>query len=244
MKERPGLFDKLDAPDATSKPDHLDHRSRVKARFDAHGADSFADYELIELILFAAQPRRDMKPVAKRLLATFGDFNHAITAAPERLKEVEGVGDAVVRQLKIVEAAAKRLAKTQVIGRPVVSSWSALLDYCRTAMAHAAVEEFRLLFLDNKNRLIADELHAVGSIASVPVTPREVAKRALDLRAASLIIVHNHPSGDPAPSAADRSMTVQIHDALQTIGVRLHDHLIIGRAGHASFAQLGLAPFG
>jgi DNA repair protein RadC len=228
-------------PRATSQDDGAEgHRARLRARFLDGGADAMPDYELLELALFAALPRRDTKPLAKALLARFGSFAEVIAAPRTRLMEVKGVGDAVACHLKIVEAAAHRLAKTRVIGRPALSSWAALLDYCTAAMARCENEEFRILFLDRKNVLIADEVQARGTVDHTPVYPREIVKRALELSASAIILVHNHPSGDPTPSKADISMTREIAAAAKTLGLAVHDHLVIGRSGHASFKSLGL----
>jgi DNA repair protein RadC len=216
------------------------HRERLRARFLKGGADAMPDYELLELTLFAALPRRDTKPLAKALLARFGSFAEAIAAPRARLMEVKGVGEAVANHLKIVEAAAHRLAKTSVIGRPALSSWTALLDYCTAAMARRESEEFRVLFLDRKNVLIADEVQNRGTVDHTPVYPREIVKRALELSASAIILVHNHPSGDPTPSKADILMTREIVAAAKALGLALHDHLVIGRGGHASFKSLGL----
>ena len=198
------------------------------------------DYELLEMTLFAALPRRDTKPLAKALLARFGSFAEVIAAPRERLREVDGAGESVVAQLKIVEAAAHRLAKTRVIGRPALSSWAALLEYCTAAMAREQREEFRVLFLDRKNILIADEVQSRGTIDHTPVYPREIIKRALELSATAIILVHNHPSGDPTPSKADIDMTRDITKAALALGITVHDHLVIGRKGHASFKSLNL----
>ena len=198
------------------------------------------DYELLELTLFAALPRRDTKPLAKALLARFGSFAEVIAAPRARLLEVKGVGETVVHHLKIVEAAAQRLAKTRVIKRPALSSWTALLDYCTAAMARSQNEEFRVLFLDRKNILIADEVQNRGTVDHTPVYPREIIKRALELSASSIILVHNHPSGDPTPSKADIVMTREVAGAAKALGIAIHDHLVIGRGGHASFKSLGL----
>jgi DNA repair protein RadC len=209
-------------------------------RFRNGGADAMPDYELLELTLFAALPRRDTKPLAKALLARFGSFAEVIAAPRARLLEVKGVGESVANHLKIVEAAAHRLAKTKVIGRPALSSWSALLDYCTAAMARSQNEEFRVLFLDRKNNLVADEVQNRGTIDHTPVYPREIVKRALELGASSIILVHNHPSGDPTPSKADIMMTREIVSAAKALSITVHDHLVIGRGGHASFKSLGL----
>ena len=216
------------------------HRERLRARFLKGCAAAMPDYELLELVLFAALPRKDTKPLAKALLARFGSFAEVIAAPRERLREIPGVGDGVANQLKIVEAAAARLAQTRVIGRPALSSWSALLDYCMAAMARAAAEEFRVLFLDRKNVLIADEVQARGTVDHAPVYPREIVKRALEHGASAIILVHNHPSGDPTPSKADIEMTREIAHAAKALKIAIHDHLVIGRGGHASFKSLGL----
>jgi len=198
------------------------------------------DYELLELALFAAIPRRDTKPLAKALLKRFGSFAEVIAAPRERLLEIPGVGESVANHLKIVEAAAQRLAKTKVMGRQALSSWAALLDYCTAAMARSEKEEFRVLFLDRKNHLIADEVQNRGTVDHTPVYPREIIKRALELGASSIILVHNHPSGDPTPSKADIAMTREVTGAAKALGIALHDHLVIGRGGHSSFKSLGL----
>lgn len=216
-----------------------DHRQRLRARFMEGGAQALPDYEMLELVLFRAIPRQDVKPLARLLLDTFGDFNRVISAAPQRLMLVKGVGEAVVLELKIVEAAAQRLMRSRVMHRPVLSSWDALVDYCHTAMAHRETEQFRVLYLDRKNVLIADEEQARGTVDHVPVYPREVVKRALELNASALILVHNHPSGDPTPSQADISMTNQVQDAAQVLGLVLHDHLIIGKSRELSFRSEG-----
>jgi DNA repair protein RadC len=216
------------------------HRERLRTRFLKGGADAMPDYELLELTLFAAVPRRDTKPLAKALLARFGSFAEVIAAPAARLMEIKGVGMSVVQQLKIVQAAAHRSAKTGVINRPVLSSWTALLDYCTAAMARVTNEEFRVLFLDRKNVLIADEVQNRGTVDHTPVYPREIVKRALELSASSIILVHNHPSGDPTPSKADITMTREVVTAARTLGIAVHDHLVIGRGGHASFKSLGL----
>ncbi|UWQ74699.1 RadC family protein [Leisingera sp. M658] len=217
-----------------------DHRSRLRERFLQGGAAAMPDYELLELVLFRSIPRRDVKPLARQLLDTFGDFNRVVTAAPERLAQVRGIGDAVITDLKVLEAAAHRMARARVMQRQVISSWDALLDYCHTTMAHRETEQFRILFLDRKNVLIADEEQARGTVDHVPVYPREVAKRALEINASALILVHNHPSGDPTPSDSDLSMTDQIQAALTALGITLHDHLIIGKSTELSFRARGL----
>lgn len=225
----------------TGTPSYLsDHRARLRERFNSGGAAAMPDYELLELILFRAVPRQDMKPLARRLLDRFGDFNRVLTAEPRQLEQVSGVGPAVVTELKIVAAAAQRLARSRVINRPVLTSWDALLDYCHTAMAHDSIEQFRVLYLDRKNVLIADDEQARGTVDHVPVYPREIVRRALDLNASALILVHNHPSGDPTPSAADIDMTRQIIAAAGTMGITIHDHIIIGKSRELSFRGTGL----
>lgn len=217
-----------------------DHRKRLRARFMAGGADAVPDYELLELVLFRAIPRQDVKPLARALIDRFGDFNGVVSAPPERLREISGVGEAVVLELKIVEAAAQRLSRARVMGRNIISSWEALIDYCHTTMAHRDAEHFRVLFLDRRNALIADEEQARGTVNHVPVYPREVAKRALELNASALILVHNHPSGDPTPSESDIAMTERIRLAVEALDITLHDHLIIGRSRELSFRDEGL----
>lgn len=216
-----------------------DHRKRLRDRFMSGGAAALPDYEMLELLLFRAIPRMDVKPLARLLLDTFGDFNRVISASPQRLQTVKGVGEAVVIELKLVEAAAGRLMRAKVLNQPVLSSWNALLDYCQTVMAHRETEQFRILFLDRKNVLVADEEQAKGTVDHVPVYPREVVKRALELNASAIILVHNHPSGDPTPSEADITMTLQVQDAAQVLGITLHDHLIIGKSRELSFKAQG-----
>ena len=217
-----------------------DHRKRLRERFLIGGAAAMPDYEVLELILFRAIPRQDVKPLAPLLLTVFGDFNRVISAPVARLAEVKGVGEAVITELKIVEAAAQRLARSRVLQRHVISSWAAVLDYCHTTMAHRDTEQFRVLYLDRKNVLVADEAQAQGTVDHVPVYPREVVKRALELNASALILVHNHPSGDPTPSEADIAMTRQVQVAADALGLTLHDHLVIGRSRELSFRSAGL----
>ena len=222
-------------------PSYLaDHRARLRERFLAGGAAAMPDYELLELILFRAVPRQDMKPLARRLLDRFGDFNRVISAEPAQLGQIEGVGPAIIAELKIVEASAQRLARSKVMNRPVLTSWAALIDYCHTAMAHAPIEQFRVLYLDRKNVLIADDEQARGTVDHVPVYPREVVRRALELNASAMILVHNHPSGDPTPSASDITMTRQIVAAAETMGITVHDHIIVGKSRELSFRGTGL----
>lgn len=234
------LFDAATPVSGAKLPSYLrDHRKRLRARFMEGGAAALPDYEMLELVLFRAIPRQDVKPLARRLMERFGDFNRVLSAPPARLAEVEGVGDAVVQELKIVEAAAHRLARARVMARHVIAGWDAVLDYCHTTMAHRETEQFRVLFLDRKNVLIADEEQARGTVDHVPVYPREVVKRALELNASALILVHNHPSGDPTPSEADITMTGQIDDAARALGLSLHDHIIVGKSRELSFRSSG-----
>jgi DNA repair protein RadC len=212
-----------------------DHRKRLRERFISGGATAVPDYELLELILFRSIPRCDVKPVARRLMETFGDFSRVLAAPLERLLDVRGVGDAVAVDLKILEAATHRMARARILQKPVLSSWDALLDYCHTAMSHRETEHFRVLFLDRKNVLIEDEEQGKGTIDHVPVYPREIMKRALEINASAIILVHNHPSGDPTPSESDITMTNQIQEAGSALGITLHDHLIIGKSQEISF---------
>ncbi len=225
---------------AEAQPHYHGHRERLRARFRAAGSDAVSDYELLELVLFRAIPRRDVKLLAKSLIAKFGSFAEVITAPPQRLAEVAGLGNAAITEFKVVEAAARRLARGEVKRRQVLSSWSAVLDYCRAAMAFADKEQFRILFLDKRNQLIADEIQQVGTVDHTPVYPREVVKRALELSATAVILVHNHPSGDPTPSRADIQMTQQIADVAKPLGIAVHDHIIVGKEGHASLKGLRL----
>lgn len=225
---------------ADAPQDTHGHRQRLRQRFLESGGKGMPDYEMLELVLMGAIARRDVKPLAKRLVKVFGSYEGALTASPERLREVEGLGEAALALLKAVEASAVRLAQAKVIGKPVISNWQALIDYCHAAMAHAPREQFRILFLDRKNRLIADEVQQTGTVDHTPVYPREVMRRALELSASAIILVHNHPSGDPTPSREDIEMTKEIADAAQKLSISLHDHLIIGQQEHVSFKTLGL----
>ena len=221
-------------------PGYLGHRERLRERFREGGAEALPDYELLELVLFRPIPRADTKPLAKALIARFGSFAEVIAASRDRLMEVSGVGEAVATELKLIHAASLRLARGAVVDRPLLGNWQAILDYCRSAMAFAEKEQFRILFLDKKNQLIADEVQQEGTVDHTPVYVREVIKRALELASTAIILVHNHPSGDPAPSLADIDMTKRIVSAGDKLGVLVHDHIIIGRKGHSSFRALGL----
>ncbi|MCF6195245.1 MAG: DNA repair protein RadC [Emcibacter sp.] len=224
----------------SDKPHYTGHRQRLKDRFRSGGTQALADYELLELLLYTAIPRRDVKPLAKDLIARFGSYAEVITAPPGQLMEVSGVGDTVVTALKLVEASAQKLAQGQIMDKPVLSNWQALIDYCQIKMGHQKTEQFRILFLDRQNRLIADEKQQQGTIDHTPVYPREVIKRALELHSTAIILVHNHPSGDPTPSRDDVDMTKRIEEAGKQLGVLLHDHLIISKSGQTSLKTLGL----
>jgi DNA repair protein RadC len=226
--------------DAADKPHYHGHRERLRRRFLEGGADPLPDYELLELLLMLAIPQRDVKPLAKSLIEEFGGFAGVISADPLRLMQVNGIKENAAAALKVVQAAAQRLAQRQVQGRSVLSSWQALLDYCQASMAYRETEAFRILFLDRKNALVADELQGEGTVDHTPVYPREVVKRALELNASALILVHNHPSGDPTPSREDVEMTRRVAEAAKTVGIVVHDHVVIGRRGHYSFKSNGL----
>ncbi len=222
------------------KPHYAGHRSRLRARFLAAGPDALADYELLELLLFLARPRADVKPLAKALLKRFGSFAEVISAEPERLAEVRGVGESAIVALKTAQAAALKLMRQEIMERPILSSWDQVLAYCRASMGYGPTERFRILFLNRKNVLIADEEQQRGTVDHTPVYPREVIKRALELGASAIVMVHNHPSGDPTPSQADIEMTRQVRDAGKAVGVALHDHLVVSREGYASLKSMGL----
>jgi DNA repair protein RadC len=232
------------APEATQggadAPHYHGHRERLRSRLMEVGAGALADYELLELILFRAIPRRDVKPLAKALIARFGSFAETIAAEPGRLAEVEGMGAGAIAEFKIVEAAAQRLARGAVKKRLPMGSWSEVIDYCRTSMAFEGREIFRVLFLDRKNGLIADEVQGSGTVDHTPVYPREVMRRALELSATAIVLVHNHPSGDPTPSTQDIRMTLEIIAVAKTLGLAVHDHIIVGRDGHASLRGMKL----
>ncbi|MDE0335118.1 MAG: DNA repair protein RadC [Defluviicoccus sp.] len=224
----------------SSGSDHLGHRARLRERFLDRGADALADYEMIELLLFQALPRRDTKPVAKALIERFGSYAGVLRAAPAELGEVDGMGKAAVAAIRVVAEAATRLAREEALGAEVLGSWDRLVAYLRIRLAHEKTECFRLLFLDAKNRLIADEEMHRGTVNHTPVYPREVMKRALELTASAVIMVHNHPSGDPSPSKADIDMTREIRDVGKSLGIVLHDHVIVARGGHSSLRAMGL----
>lgn len=235
----PGLAEAAPAS-AGDAPHYHGHRERLRARFAEAGPEALADYELLELALFRSIPRRDVKPLAKALIRRFGSFAEVISADPARLTEVEGVSAGVAADLKLIEAAGRRLARGAIAARPLLGSWGALIEYLRATMAFSGREEFRVLFLDRRNHLIADEVQGRGTVDHTPVYPREVARRALELSATAIILAHNHPSGDPTPSGADIRMTREIVSVLDPLGIVVHDHVILGREGHASLKGLKL----
>lgn len=228
------------ASDPSKKPHFLGHRDRLRQRFSEAGPAALKDYELLELLLFRILPRRDTKPIAKALLDRFGSFSEALSAPPHLLTEIEGLGPTAITDLKVVLAAAQRFARDEIPDRPVLGSWTSVIDYCHKQMAFETKEQFRILFLDKKNKLIADEVQQVGTVDHTPVYPREVIRRSLELSATALILVHNHPSGDPSPSGADVQMTKAIADVAKPLGITVHDHIIIGRDGHVSMRGLKL----
>lgn len=221
-------------------PHHLGHRDRLRHRFMTGGPEALADYELLELLLFQAIPRRDVKPLAKILLAKFGGFAGVINAPVEHLIQIDGISENTAIALKSVRAVAHKLLREELQDKPVLQNWDDLLGYCRAVMAHERQEQFRILFLNNKNRLIADEVQQKGTVNHTPVYPREVVKRALELGATALILVHNHPSDDPKPSRDDINMTQNIIAAATPLGITIHDHVIIARAGHVSMREAGV----
>lgn len=227
-------------PESTPAPHYHAHRQRLIDKFDRRGADAFDDYELLELLLFRSLPRIDTRPIAKALIKTFGNLAEVVAAPVERLTEVRGIGASTARDLKLLYQVSLRIRQKSVLGRPVLSSWTALLDYCRAAMQYEGREQFRVLFLDKKNCLIADEIVGQGTVDRAPVYPREIVRRALHHEATAVILVHNHPSGDPTPSPQDISLTETLIETLATVDVVVHDHLVIGREDIASFKMLGL----
>jgi DNA repair protein RadC len=229
-----------DTSSPPDKPHYLGHRRRLRERFARAGGDALPDYELLELLLYLALPRTDVKPLAKTLLQKFGSLSGVMGADAKALAEVEGVGDATIHMLKLVQAAGIRLGREVVMAREVIGNWQQLLAYCRARMAQEKVEQFRVLFLDRKNAIIADEAQQRGTVDHTPVYPREVVKRALELSASAIIMVHNHPSGDPTPSRADIEMTREVRETAERLGIALHDHIVISQSGHSSFRSLGL----
>ena len=233
---------KTDKPEnqPAETPHYHGHRERLRERFYGAGPEALSDYELLEMALFPALPRRDTKPLAKALLKAFGSFAEVIHAPVARLREVDGIGEASINQIKLLAAAASRVAKGEIRRKIALASWNDVIAYCRSGMAFADKEQFRLLFLDKRNQLIADEIQQTGTVDHTPVYPREVIKRALELSATALILVHNHPSGDPTPSQADIHMTKAIVDIAMPLGISVHDHIIVGKNGHSSLRGLKL----
>jgi len=235
-----GADDQPRPPGLAEAPHYKGHRERLRNRFAETGDQGLPDYEILELLLFRSIPQRDVKPLAKELIARFGSLSGVLGARRERLTEVKGVGESVAADLKLVEAAGRRLARQSIQDKPVLGSWKDVIDYCHAAMAHADRETFRILFLDKRNHLITDEVQGVGTVDHTPVYPREVIRRALEVGATAIILVHNHPSGDPTPSNADIRMTQDIVGIAGPMGISVHDHIIIGRNGHASLRGLKL----
>lgn len=224
-------------PPAKPKPHYHGHRDRLRQRLLSSGVDALPDYELLEMVLWSSNPRGDTKPLAKALLDRFGDFAHVVSASPELLREVKGVGDGAIASIKTIQAAGVRLAKAKVMNKTVLTSWNQLIEYCTASMAYLKTEQFRVLYLDRKNVLIADEMQQQGTVDHTPVYPREVVKRALQLDASAIIMVHNHPSGDPTPSGADVEMTRAVKATVEAVGIKLHDHVVIGKDQHVSFRE-------
>lgn len=224
----------------TDSPHYLGHRARLRERFLEAGGEHLPDYELLELILFSARPRGDVKPLAKRLLKEFGSFAKVMYADEAALRTIDEVGDATIAALKTIRISAQRMIKSEIADQPVIQSWSALMDYCKLAMGNNKVEEFRVLFLNHRHALIADEVMQRGTINHTPVYPREIVKRALELSAAAIILLHNHPSGDSTPSKADIDITQKIIEAAGTVNITVHDHVIISQSGYYSFKSFGL----
>lgn len=233
--ELPGL-----APASQAEPHYHGHRDRLRARFLSAGAENLPDYEVLELLLFGVIPQKDTKPIAKALLAKFGSFDEVLAASPDALMDIKGIKGSAAAMLKAVQASIQLALRTRVRNADVISSWNDVLDYCKARMAHEPNEQFRIIFLDRKNRIIADEAQQRGTVDHTPVYPREVVKRALELNASALLMVHNHPSGDPKPSRADIEMTRKVKDAAAAVGITLHDHVIVSRGGHVSFRSEGL----
>ncbi|SDG94434.1 RadC family protein [Pelagibacterium luteolum] len=236
--------DQADSATPPKKPkaenDHDGHRDRLRERFNTAGPSALQDYELLELLLFAIIPRKDTKGIAKAMMKRFGSFSEALGAPPHLLKEIDGLGPTTITSLKVILASTQRIGKDAIHKKPVLNSWSEVIDYCKSSMSYETVEQFRIIFLDKKNKVIADEVQQTGTVDHTPVYPREVIKRTLELSATALILVHNHPSGDPAPSSADVQMTRQIVDIAKPLGITVHDHIIVGKSTHTSLRGMKL----
>jgi DNA repair protein RadC len=241
IPEATGKIPKASAKADISADHHYHgHRDRLRSRYRDNGDTSLADYEILELLLFRLIPRKDTKPIAKALLARFGTLSGVFGAPAALLQEVNGIGETVALDIKLISTIGHRTLKSEIRNKQILSSWSAVVEYCHAAMAHETREQFRILFLDKRNVLIADEVQGTGTVDHTPVYTREVIKRALELSATALILAHNHPSGDPAPSRADIDMTRTIIEAAKPLGITVHDHIIIGKDGHVSFKGMGL----
>ncbi|PZU50257.1 MAG: hypothetical protein DI568_03810 [Sphingomonas sp.] len=245
VRETPGLFGEAEDPAREGGPDFdparkAGHRDRMRQRLLEGGADGFHDYELLEYVLALAIPRQDVKPLAKELLTQFGDLPTLLAASPGELTRIKGVGESVAAALKFVEALSIRQLQRKALEKPLLSNFDAVTDYLHARLAHELTEEFRVLFLDNKNRLVRDEKFGEGTVNQSPAYPREIVKRAIELQASAVILVHNHPSGDPTPSRDDIQLTRAIADAAKPLGIAVHDHLIIARTGHRSLRADGL----
>ena len=221
-------------------PHHSGHRQRLRQRFLTSGPDALADYELLELILMMAIPRKDVKPLAKTLIDRFGSFNKVFHASHGDLSQIKGISDTTATTILSIKAAAMRLTRQDLENKPILSSWAQLVAYCSAEMGHEKTEQFRVIYLNRKNHLLADEILQTGTVDQAAVYPREVVKRGLDLGATAMILVHNHPSGDPTPSQEDVDITQAIIDASKVMGLTVHDHIIVSSSGHSSLRNSGL----
>ena len=229
---------KLTAPE--KQPHYKGHRDRLRGRFLENGADALQDYELLELVLFLAIPQKDVKPLAKSLIDHFGSLKDIMSAPIEELVKVDGVKEKTALALKSISALNHRAMKSDLMNKPVLNSWTRLMDYCMSTMAHEGKEHFRILFLNKKNELIKDEIQGSGTVDHTPAYPREIMKRALEVNATAMILLHNHPSGDPRPSEADIDLTRQIIRAAEPFNIVIHDHVIVSKNGYSSYKSLGL----
>ena len=239
---KPDLFPESPQQDnkTDKKPHYHGHRDRLRQRFLQGGPDAMEDYELLELLLFMAIPRKDVKPLAKELISSFGSLAAVLNADIGDLSATKGISETTAIGLKTVQAGAHRLLKQEIMGSPVLNSWSRLMDYCQATMAHEKNEQFRVLFLNKKNELMADEVQQKGTVDHTPAYPREILKRAIEIGATAIILVHNHPSGDPEPSKADIILTKKIIEGAGALSIVVHDHIIVSRNGTASMKTMGL----